>query len=60
MRRATTTRVKEYRTLEALNMEQLRESFPMWFENRYVAAAVIIVASIIAAAIVDFIDLAAE
>jgi small-conductance mechanosensitive channel len=36
-------------------MEHLRENFPVWAENRYIGAAGIIVLSIIAAAIVDFI-----
>jgi MscS family membrane protein len=36
-------------------MERLREGMPLWIENRYLAAVAIVVVSVIAATIIDFI-----
>ena len=41
--------------MESFNIERLREAIPLWIDNRYVAALLIVVVALIAAAIVDFI-----
>jgi small-conductance mechanosensitive channel len=41
--------------MDWLDMEQIQNNLPLWIKNRYIAAAVIIVVSFAAAALVDFI-----
>jgi len=41
--------------VESFTLDSLREAMPLWVNNRYIAALLIVVVALIAAAIVDFI-----
>ena len=41
--------------MESFSMDRLREAMPLWIDNKYVAALLIVVVALIAAAIIDFI-----